>query len=269
MEICANIGGFGGVSMRLMLYVITEYVIRLKVLIEVGLMNINYEALIQLRDLIRGLDFENDLMAFGSKGLGKCYPLPRDTKVISSLFEEMTHQSVIIAYCKKHKIKWKRGSQTKYPDWSFSGSYLGLDIDRWIAVDGKSTYFTKPNTINGLTLGSYQGGLRNPTSKRYTILPYNSYDAHLCLCFIYDRPPEQEMRVVSNVEVYLHPKHKIAAEGLGSGNTKNIGSPKDINVIRNGTGPFANYGHSVFESYWRAYPTYKSISNYLMENNVA
>lgn len=53
----------------------------------------------------------------------------------------------------------------------------------------------------------------------------------------------------------LQEKWRIASEQPGSGNTKNIGSVKDIQSLIDGKGPFSSYGQDVFDDYWMNYLT--------------
>jgi len=55
------------------------------------------------------------------------------------------------------------------------------------------------------------------------------------------------------LEIILQEKYKIANFLPGSGNTANIGSITNLEKLRNGTGPFSEYGSEVFEHYWRNY----------------
>ena len=53
----------------------------------------------------------------------------------------------------------------------------------------------------------------------------------------------------------LQAKWRVAADRPGSGNTKNIGSVKNIQALIDGNGPFAQYGQDVFDDYWMNYLT--------------
>jgi hypothetical protein len=55
--------------------------------------------------------------------------------------------------------------------------------------------------------------------------------------------------MVSDVEVIVQPKWKIAAKSTGTGTTFAIGSIKDIDKLRKGEGAFKNKDE--FENYWR------------------
>jgi Restriction endonuclease EcoRV len=53
----------------------------------------------------------------------------------------------------------------------------------------------------------------------------------------------------------LQEKWRIASDQPGSGNTKNIGSVKDIQSLVNGRGTFAAHGKNVFDDYWMNFLT--------------
>lgn len=61
--------------------------------------------------------------------------------------------------------------------------------------------------------------------------------------------------VIKDFSFLLQEKWRIASDHPGSGNTKNIGSVKDIQDLINGNGPFSSYGSQVFDDYWMNYLT--------------
>jgi hypothetical protein len=61
--------------------------------------------------------------------------------------------------------------------------------------------------------------------------------------------------VVKDFTLLLQEKWRIANDRPGSGNTKNIGSMRDIQALVEGKGPFAPYGEEVFNDYWMNYLT--------------
>jgi hypothetical protein len=95
------------------------------------------------------------------------------------------------------------------------------------------------------------------------------YAAHFVLGTIYTRSDEaiDEQRVyalddlqnivsvVKDFTFLLQEKWRIAGERPGSGNTKNIGSVRDIQALVDGKGPFASCGPEVFDDYWMNYLT--------------
>lgn len=61
--------------------------------------------------------------------------------------------------------------------------------------------------------------------------------------------------VVKDFRFLLQEKWRIASDRPGSGNTKNIGSIKNIQDLIEGNGIFASYGQEVFDDYWMNYLT--------------
>lgn len=155
-----------------------------------------------------------------------------------------------------------------------------------LAIDVKTTYrefysrkYTYPNgnTYEAgdtqpftFTLGSYASFLRNPTKNiQYD---YRAYARHYVMGFVYTRNNNSEEGLVKDysdrdevpppyqdVEYFVSEKYEIAGETPGSGNTENIGSfrTNDIEDLREGNGPFAEYGEELFEEYWRNHGRYR------------
>jgi hypothetical protein len=65
--------------------------------------------------------------------------------------------------------------------------------------------------------------------------------------------------VVQDFDFFLQEKWKIAIDRPGSGNTKNIGSENDINILKTGQGlfyrKFGTDGKNIFDTYWTNYET--------------
>jgi len=53
----------------------------------------------------------------------------------------------------------------------------------------------------------------------------------------------------------LQEKWRLASDRTGSGNTKNIGSVRNIDALVSGNGTFAPHGRQVFDDYWMNYLT--------------
>jgi hypothetical protein len=139
-----------------------------------------------------------------------------------------------------------------------------------IAIDVKSTYRQR-NTAGDLkrfafTLGSYRSYLQDPNGKKGIVFPYHEYSEHWVIGFLYDRNPNCKITEIkeiveaskleppyTNIEYFVQEKYKIASEGLGSGNTTNIGSIKSNSIedFRQGNGPFKK--KEEFDNYWKSY----------------
>ena len=192
------------------------------------------------------------------------YTISVDTKVISKLIELMLIP-VIMQYAQRHSYELILSEhQNHYPDVSL----IAPDGTR-IALDLKSTYRTSPMTVNGFTLGAFTGYFRDRASTKNVTFPYATYAAHFVLGIIYTRTDERidERRiytlddlleiisVIKDFEFLLQEKWRIAGARPGSGNTKNIGSVREIAKLVAGHGPFAECGEAVFADYWMNYLT--------------
>lgn len=135
-----------------------------------------------------------------------------------------------------------------YPDIILENGALG---DKIIAVDVKTGRRKKNKT--GFTLGSYAGYFKNPDKKLSgCIRPYNDFSEHWAICFIYDWDGTADtLHMISNIEIVVQEKWKIASRTTGTGTTTAIGSIKDIDKIISGDGAFKS--EREFLNYWRTY----------------
>jgi Restriction endonuclease EcoRV len=190
----------------------------------------------------------------------RIYTINDDTKLISKVFE-LVVTPLVLEIGKKYNLKIViSDKQTFYPDFT-----LILSDDTKYALDVKSTYRRNGSQVAGFTLGSYTGYLRNPTKN--IMFPYNEYIQHWILGFIYTRETNANDNIVTidkidsitpaikDIEIIVQEKYKIASDRPGSGNTANIGSSLDIEVLKNGTGVFSKLGEREFEKYWRGFTT--------------
>ncbi len=192
------------------------------------------------------------------------YTVSVDTKVVSKIIELMLYPLISKFAVEKNYKMVPSSYQNHYPDVSF----IANDGTKF-ALDFKSTYRKSTTTVNGFTLGAFTGYFRNRDSKKNITFPYSEYKAHFVLGIIYSRneikPDEGEIHkldnlhnitsVVKDFSLLLQEKWQIACEKPGSGNTKNIGSIKDINKLINGEGHFTKYNKKVFDDYWMNYLT--------------
>lgn len=192
------------------------------------------------------------------------YTISVDTKVVSKIIELLLFP-VISQFATEHDYKMVLSEyQNHYPDISFIGPE-----ETKIALDLKSTYRKGKGKVNGFTLGAFTGYFRQRKSTKNITFPYEQYAAHFVLGVIYRRQEEaiDECRiytldelqdivsVVKDFTFLLQEKWQIASERPGSGNTKNIGSVRDVRALVEGKGPFATYGEEVFDDYWMNYLT--------------
>jgi hypothetical protein len=192
------------------------------------------------------------------------YTISLDTKVVSKIVELMLFPRVA-RFAREHKLRMVLCEhQNFYPDVSL----IARDGTK-IALDLKSTYRIDERTANGFTLGAFTGYFRQRKSTKNITFPYGDYAAHFVLGTIYTRNNEavderrvhrlRDLRnivsVMKDFAFLLQEKWRIATDRPGSGNTKNIGSVRDIRALVEGKGPFAALGQEVFDDYWMNYLT--------------
>lgn len=193
------------------------------------------------------------------------YTISVDTKVISKILELMLFQ-ILLEFANNNGLTMELARhQNHYPDISFIDP-----TDKTVfALDIKSTYKTSPQKVNGFTLGAFTGYFRNRESTKNITFPYNRYDRHYVLGIIYNKKIEKDdenkiykleeiediVSVISDFEFIIQEKYRIANSRTGSGNTKNIGSIRDVRNLVNGEGPFSTLGIEIFDDYWMYYQT--------------
>jgi len=178
---------------------------------------------------------------------GNIFPLPKDSKVVTMIFEElgwMRLQKLI----KQYRCKAIRGASRQYPDVTLMGGKLGNKI---IAIEFKSARRLKGDKCSRMSLGSFAGYFLEPNKKSpWCVLPYGRYTEHWVIGFIYTWDPKKDtLNMVSDVEVIINEKWKIASKYTATGDTAHIGSVDSINRLREGKGDFKS--EEEFERYWR------------------
>ncbi len=193
----------------------------------------------------------------------RVYPIGTDTKVISTLFEIVSRQAVLV-YANANGLELvEPEKQNHYPDFTLvdPGGTEGK-----IAIDVKTTYKDGDKPFS-FALGSYTSYIREETEGKNIVYPYSEYGPHWILGFAYTRnkldrdlmakiyDPESigEMPLpFGDVEVFMQEKWRIAGDKAGSGNTRNIGSIRgSIGDFRDGKGVFESEGE--FLAYCRGY----------------
>jgi len=200
----------------------------------------------------------------------RIYTISIDTKVLSKVLELLMFP-VLVRFAEEngYKIVLAR-AQNQYPDLSLISEE---DENDCIAVDIKTTYRTKEDRngkmrVSGMTLGTFGGYFRTRDRPVSSTFAYNRYTRHYVLGVVYSRVKGIDERTVYSIEdlndipsvarnfqFFLQEKYRIASDGPGSGNTKNIGSTKYLERLINGTGVFAKLGVGVFDDYWMNYRT--------------
>ena len=193
------------------------------------------------------------------------YTISIDTKVVSKVIELLLIPAFEKFAKKNDLILELPPQQNFYPDLTF----ISKKTDEKFAVDIKSTFKDADNKIKSMTLGAFTGYFRNRDSTKSTKYPYKSYSGHFVLGVIYsqiaENPNEKTVytideldkieSVIRDFRFFVQPKYKIAAATPGSGNTKNIGSIKNIEKLVNGEGVFSTLGEEVYDDYWMYYLT--------------
>lgn len=191
------------------------------------------------------------------------YTISVDTKVVSKVLEILLFPELQNFANSLNMVLEPAKDQISYPDYTFIDKESGEKY----AVDIKTTARDGKGKIKAMTLGTFQGYFRERDKKLTINYPYNEYSGHFVLGAIYFQSGEADKSgqvftlddlekiksVVQKFEFFAQYKYKIASGSPGSGNTKNIGSIKDLDGLRNGTGPFAKLGISVFDDYWMYY----------------
>lgn len=200
----------------------------------------------------------------------RIYTISIDTKVLSKVLELLIFP-VIVRFADEHgyRIVLAR-AQNQYPDISLVSI---SDDSICYAVDIKTTYRTGDDAqgharVSGMTLGTFGGYFRTRDRPIGSTFAYDRYARHYVLGAIYSRVEGIDERrvydiadledipsVARNFEFFCQEKYRIASDIPGSGNTKNIGSTRFLDRLRNGTGVFANLGIEVFDDYWMNYRT--------------
>ncbi len=193
---------------------------------------------------------------------GRIYPLSSDTKVLSTIFENIARRAVG-SYAIRQGIRmFEPDKQNYYPDFTLA---TGTDDPNKIAIDVKTTYKVAADDKFAFTLGSYTSFMRNGTKN--ILFPFNDYAAHWIIGFVYRRvdvdpaaatyiytPAIRDTIPVpfTDVEVFMQEKWRISGDKAGSGNTTNIGSISGtLRDFQEGNGVFQSAGE--FLTYWRGY----------------
>lgn len=205
------------------------------------------------------IDFKSDLkqifsgFRWNTKGMvdenGNIYPIPPIPQVITGIFQETTKHKVKKFMKEKYECQIIEGGAREYPEITLTGGKVG---NRKIAIDMKTTRRVSENRISGFTVGSFAGYFLQPEKKMAGCkFPYGEFDEHWIIGFIYTWNPDADsLHMVSDVEVIVQPKWRIASKSTGTGTTFAMGSIKDIEKLRKGEGVFKS--KEDFENYWRA-----------------
>lgn len=214
------------------------------------------------------------------------YTISADTKIVSKILEIHIFPE-IMGFAEKNGYTLELAKhQNWYPDITLI-SKENPEIK--FALDLKTT-FRRGKNITGFTLGSHGAYFIERDKSKNIQYPYNQYTGHYCLGVIYtqedfgDELTEVEVikakdlqekgdiadpikdrevteiakledikPVIKDFEFFAQEKWKISSDQRGSGNTANIGSIKDLDLLKKGEGVFHQLGEEYFDEYWINY----------------
>jgi len=203
------------------------------------------------------IDVEGDLCKLFSnfewnlKGIidanNRVYPIPKIPQVITGIFEFLGMRKVV-ELASKYKCEAIESGSREYPDLTLRGGKLGT---RFIAVEIKTARKTGTNTCSRMSLGSCAGYFLQPQIKMYGCkFPYGVFTEHLIVGFIYTWNKRLDsLHMVSDVEIIIQQKWKIASKSTATGDTAAIGAVTNVTGLKNGRGEFTS--SEEFEKYWR------------------
>lgn len=180
---------------------------------------------------------------------GHVYPLPDIPQVISGVFQELAKERVRPFLRHEYGCEIVQGDAREYPEITASGGKLGKGK---VAIDIKTTRRLSPTRVSGFSIGSYAGYFLHPVRKLPGCkFPYGEFVEHWFVGFIYSWDPKADsLNMVSDIEVIVNQKWKLASRSTATGTTFAISSVRDIARLRLGKGDFES--SEEFESFWRA-----------------
>lgn len=198
-----------------------------------------------LANLFRG--FRWTIKGFADED-GKIYDLPDIPQVITGVFQEVAKQKLKPFLRKKYNCEIIQGGAREYPEITVFGGKLGQEK---IAIDIKTTRRISRNRISGFSIGSYAGYFLHPERKLPGCkFPYGEFKEHWLVGFIYTWNPEADsLHMVSDIEVIVNEKWRIASKSTATGTTFAISSVRDLQRLRKGQGDFNS--SEEFETFWR------------------
>jgi hypothetical protein len=182
---------------------------------------------------------------------GRIYPVPEIPQVITGLFEALVMERIVEPLVNKYRCRVVLGRPRDYPQLTL---FNGQIAEGRIAIDIKTARRQTPTRSSRMSLGSCAGYFRNPTRKMAGCLfPYGEYKEHLIVGFVYTwNPGKSSVELVSDVEVIIQEKWRVASRQTATGDTAAMGSVTDLARLREGRGDFAS--EEEFEAYWRSKP---------------
>lgn len=179
---------------------------------------------------------------------GKVHDLPEIPQVITGIFQEVAKHKLKPFLRHPYGCELIQGGAREYPEITAFGGKLGQET---IAIDIKTTRRISRNRISGFSIGSYAGYFLHPERKLPGCkFPYGEFKEHWVIGFIYTWSPEVDsLHMVSDIEVIVNEKWKIASKSTATGTTFAISSVRDLNRLKAGKGDFDS--PEQFETFWR------------------
>jgi len=211
------------------------------------------------------------------------YTISSDTKIVSKILEiHICPQILQFAQSIGYKI-----ILAEKQNWHRDLTFVDKENDEVkFALDIKTTFRSNHKTA-GFTLGSHGGYFKERDKDKNFRCTYNHYTGHYCLGVIYTRTDitdnlaeteifqvkdlEEEYQipdkkvglhdvttvdnlksitsVIKNFDFFEEQKWEISSDKQGSGNTANIGSVVDVDILRNGNVVFSQLGEEWFDEY--------------------
>jgi len=179
---------------------------------------------------------------------GMVHPLPDIPQVITGIFQEVAKQRLKPFLKRKYGCEIVQGGAREYPEITAFGGKLGQEK---VAIDIKTTRRISRNRISGFSIGSYAGYFLHPERKLPGCkFPYGDFKEHWVIGFIYTWNPQKDsLHMVSDIEVVVNEKWKIASKSTATGTTFAISSVRDLGRLKEGKGDFDSIEE--FETFWR------------------
>jgi hypothetical protein len=192
------------------------------------IMPVNIKA--DLEELLR--DFKWNIRGFIDTE-GRIYPVPEIPQVITGIFEAMIMTRIVEPLKQKYKCKVVIGRPREYPQLTLYGGEIG---EKKIAIDVKSARKLTNTRTTRMSLGSCAGYFRQPNRKMPgCVFPYGEYKEHWIIGILYtwhpsepselyQHPSRLSEELVSDVEVIINEKWRIASRHTATGDTAAMGT---------------------------------------------
>jgi hypothetical protein len=212
-----------------------------------------YDVKADLEELLEGFKWEVVGLLLEDQSV---IDVPSDSRAISAIFEQLVIER-IKPIAQKYRGVLEEGGGREYPDITLRDI---PEFEGKIAIDVKTSRKKSANTIGGFTIGTYLGYFRTPDKKVGTIrYPYGDYAQHwiIGLCYEFETYEEkvgdllEEKFRITDVDVIVQEKWRIASRQTGSGTTKHIRSITNIEDLKAGRSEFGS--QEEFLEYWRHY----------------